>query len=90
MKKAALTLQFEQEKLRALRFYMAKKDSTPESELDEHLVKLYEKYVPAQTREYIESMPEPEDKPRPRSARPSRSATNEMAVGDGGEEQYDV
>ena len=88
MRKATLTLQFEQEKLRALRFYMSKKESNPEAELDEYLVKLYEKYVPAQTREYIESMPEPEDKPRSRSVRPTRPATTEGQDGNGYEEHY--
>lgn len=36
--------------------------------------KLYKKYVPSQTREYIESMAEPEEQPRPRPARSPRSA----------------
>lgn len=35
--------------------------------------KLYKRYVPSQTREYIESMAEPEEQPRPRSARSPRS-----------------
>lgn len=39
--------------------------------------KLYKKYVPSQTREYIESMAEPEEQPRPRSARSPRSATSD-------------
>ena len=34
--------------------------------------KLYKKYVPSQTREYIESMTEPEDSPRPRPSRTPR------------------
>lgn len=44
--------------------------------LDEYMFmeKLYKKYVPSQTREYIESMAEPEEQPRPRPARSPRSA----------------
>ena len=38
------------------RFYTEKKETTLETELEDFLAKLYEKYVPAQTREYIESM----------------------------------
>lgn len=56
MKNAAITIQVEQEKLNAIRFYAGKKDSCIEAELEEFIDKLYEKYVPAQTREYIESM----------------------------------
>lgn len=70
MKKATINISFEQEKLRALQFYAGKKDSTLEAELDDFMTKLYEKYVPVQTREYIESMAEPAEKPRP-----SRSAS---------------
>ena len=51
MKKATVTVSFEQEKLKAVQFY-----------------------VPSQTREYIESMAEPEEQPRPRPARSPRSA----------------
>lgn len=40
--------------------------------------KLYKKYVPSQTREYIESMAEPEEQPRPRPARSPRSAAPDI------------
>ena len=60
MKKTNITIAFEQEKLKALRFYAAKKNADLQSELDDTLQKLYEKYVPVQTREYIESMTEDE------------------------------
>ncbi|MDD4511243.1 MAG: DUF6103 family protein [Oscillospiraceae bacterium] len=56
MKKTTLSIGIEQEKLNATRFYAEKKDANIEAELEEFLGKLYEKYVPAATREYIESM----------------------------------
>ncbi|MEG0050188.1 MAG: DUF6103 family protein [Clostridia bacterium] len=56
MKKTTLSISVEQEKLNATRFYAGKKDASIEGELEEFLGKLYEKYVPAPTREYIESM----------------------------------
>lgn len=56
MKKTTLNIAVEQEKLNATRFYAGKKDASIEDELEEFLGKLYEKYVPAATREYIESM----------------------------------
>lgn len=56
MRKVTVSVQVDAEKMKALQFYMAKKDATVEAELDDFIGKLYEKYVPAQTREYIESM----------------------------------
>lgn len=56
MKKTTLSISIEQEKLNAIRFYAEKKDASIEAELEDFLGKLYEKYVPAATREYIESM----------------------------------
>lgn len=53
--------------------YTEKKETTLETELEDFLAKLYEKYVPAQTREYIESMEEPAEPPRPRIKRQPRA-----------------
>lgn len=75
MKKMTITISYDQEKLRALQFYMGKKDSDLDAELDAFVQKLYEKYVPAQTREYIESMAEPEEKPRLRHNHPAQSTS---------------
>ena len=44
---------FEEEKLRALRRYIAKRDSTLETELQKAAQRLYEKVVPAAVQEYI-------------------------------------
>lgn len=71
MKKVTVSIQFEQEKLRAIQFYAGKKDTTLEEELGDVMQKLYEKYVPAQTREYIESMAETGERPRPHPIRSS-------------------
>lgn len=89
MKKATITVQFEQEKLRALEFYIAKKDSTLEAEIDDFMAKLYEKHVPAQTREYIESMENRDERPprqtRPRPTRPVRPGAPESSSASCGE-----
>lgn len=42
-------------KLNAIKQYMGKKDADFESELNEVLGKMYEKYVPQAVREYIDS-----------------------------------
>ena len=54
MKKATLTITFEKEKLDALTYYMEKKNVKLQAELSDTIQKLYEKYVPQPTREYIE------------------------------------
>lgn len=54
MKKETVTIQIEAEKLRAVKRYMEKKDADMEQELCDSLQKLYEKYVPATVREYID------------------------------------
>lgn len=74
MKKINLTITVEQEKLSAIRFYAGKKDASIEAELEEFLGKLYEKYVPAQTREYIESMADHTEIKPPRPIRASANS----------------
>lgn len=54
MKKDTVTVSMDAEKLRATRRYMGKKDAGLEAELCDQLQKMYEKYVPASVREYID------------------------------------
>ena len=56
MRKVTISVQVDAEKLRAIQFYVGRKNSTVEAELEDCVNKIYEKYVPAQTREYIESI----------------------------------
>lgn len=74
MKKETITISCDKEKLRALQFYTGKDNTSLEAELDSFMEKLYKKYVPAQTREYIESMAEPEETSRPRPSRAARQS----------------
>jgi len=60
MKKTNLQVSFDANKLNALRFYMNKKETNVEDELQAHLDRFYEKTVPAQVREYVESQSESE------------------------------
>ena len=48
MKKATVTVSFEQEKLKAVQFYAGKNGTSLELELDMFMEKLYKKYVPSQ------------------------------------------
>ena len=52
--KATLQVTFQKEKLEALRFYMQEKNLVVEDELQNHMSKIYEKYVPVPTRRYLE------------------------------------
>ena len=52
MKQTNIQITFEEEKLRALRRYIAKRDSTLEAELQKAAQRLYEKVVPAAVQEY--------------------------------------
>lgn len=66
MKQVNVTISFDEEKLTALKRYMAKKDLEPETELVTALAKLYEKYVPAPVREYIDESDAPAPAPKPK------------------------
>ena len=52
--KATIQVSFPKEKLNALKFYMDEKDTTVEKELQSHVRGVYEKYVPAATRRYLD------------------------------------
>ena len=82
MKKATISVAVEQEKLRAIQFYMGKNETSLEAELGEFMTKLYKRYVPSHTREYIESMDGAEERPRPRSSKSDCSDTPVRREGD--------
>lgn len=73
MKNSTLTMTFNTERLDALTYYMGKKEADLQAEMTEYLQKLYEKYVPQATREYIDERIAREEKaksPRPARQRP--------------------
>lgn len=73
MKQVNLTIAFDEEKLTALKRYMSKKELELESEMTDALTKLYEKYVPAPVREYIDESDAP-TLAAPKPKRPAKSA----------------
>lgn len=75
MRNTTLTITFNTEKLDALNFHMGKRDVTLQKELDETMQRLYEKYVPQATREYIDDKVAREAAPRERPRRPNRPAS---------------
>lgn len=75
MKNTTLTLSFNTEKLDALTFHMSKKDTDLQEELNDTIQKLYEKYVPQATREYIDDKVARDAEAKERPRRPARSVS---------------
>lgn len=71
MKNTTMTISFNTEKLDALTFHMGKRDANLQAELNDTVQRLYEKYVPQATREYIDDRVA-RDAARERPRRPSR------------------
>ena len=77
MKQAVVTIKYDEEKLNAVKQYMGKKDADFDAELKEVLGKMYEKYVPQATREYLDDRISREGATKP--ARPRRQAEESHA-----------
>ena len=74
MDKIELKVTMEPERLDALRYFLSEQEkSTPEKELQRGLDELYEKYVPADTRAYLDHKCGP-SAARPRPRRPVKSS----------------
>lgn len=71
MEKVELKVTMEPERLDALRYFLSVKEkSTPQKELERALEGLYEKYVPAEMREYLDSKCRPAAAVRAPGGRP--------------------
>lgn len=73
MKNTTLTILFNAEKMDVLTFHMGKKEANLQDELKDTIQKLYEKYVPQATREYIEDKISREADTKSNPRRPVRS-----------------
>lgn len=80
MKNTTLTVTFNTEKLDALTFHMGKRDADLQTELNDTVQKLYEKYVPQATREYIDDKVARDAAGKDRPRRPTRPSV--QASGD--------
>ena len=72
MKKANITVTFDEEKLGALEFSLKKEGSSVQARLEQTLGQLYERTVPAPVREYLAARaaprpakPAPKERPAP-------------------------
>lgn len=74
MKKAVVRISLDAERLRAVESYMEKKEVNLEEELVDQVQKLYERYVPANVREYIDEKQEEEKRKRKPKKSPKKQA----------------
>lgn len=82
LKKATITLSYDEEKLNALRLYIDQKNTQIEDELESAIDVLYQKHVPSGVREYIDmrSGTAPAPKVRRSKSVPSAVGANETEV----------
>ena len=78
MKNATLTVAFNAEKLDALVFHMGKKEADLQEELNDTVQRLYEKYVPQATREYIDDKVARDGGGKEASRRSARSSAHRV------------
>lgn len=83
MKTATLTVSFNTEKLDALTYHMGKKQADLPAELNDTIQKLYEKYVPQATREYLDDKIARDESAKERPRRPARPAPSAASAEDG-------
>lgn len=76
MKKANITVAFDEERLGALEFSLKKEGSSVQAQLEQTLAQLYDQTVPLPVREYLDSRAAP----APRPKRPVRPAPKERTV----------
>ena len=76
MKKATVTIAFDDEKLGALEFSLRKEHSSVQEHLEDALNALYEKTVPEPLREYLDSKATPAPKPK----RTAKAATPKAPI----------
>jgi hypothetical protein len=77
MRNTTINVSFNTEKLDALKFHMEKRDTDLQGELNDTVQKLYEKYVPQATREYIDDKVAREISTRERTRRADRTVRRE-------------
>lgn len=77
MRNTTINVSFNTEKLDVLKFHMEKRDTDLQGELNDTVQKLYEKYVPQATREYIDDKVAREISARERTRRADRTARRE-------------
>ena len=79
MKKATVTITFDDDKLGALEFSLRKEHSSVQARMDDALKQLYEQTVPEAVREYLDSKAVPAPKPKRTTRSTAPKALNSEA-----------
>ena len=66
MKKTSVSIMYDDEKLNAIRLYMSQRDLNFKEELEKSVDSLYDKYVPANVREFIDMKGSQVKPPKPK------------------------
>ena len=85
MKTTTLAVSFNTEKLDALTYHMGKKQADLPAELNDTIQKLYEKYVPQATREYLDDRIAREESAKEKPRRPARPVTAAVSADGSGD-----
>lgn len=85
MKKAVIHVPFDEEKLSAVRLYMAQKELSFEEEMEKAAEMLYGRYVPAGVREFIEMSAGAKSAPKPKKPKISPSSAVGAVPAPGGD-----
>lgn len=83
MKKATITVSFDEDKLSALEFSLKKEGASTQTRLEETLGQLYEQTVPQPVREFLDSRAAPPARPK----RPARPAPKDRPAPSGQEKE---
>lgn len=75
MKKISVSIMYEDEKLNAVKMYMEQRDLDFKEELEKSVDSLYEKYVPANVREFIDMKDSQVKTPKPKKPKPQEENT---------------
>ena len=68
-----IIINFDSEKLSAIQQFSEKDAQSVETQILEHIEKIYQKIVPAPVRQYIENKPKSKPNPRKKPTKPSVS-----------------
>ena len=79
MEKTSITVSMEKERFEALMFYLNRKEQTTAPKLlEKMLMEMYEKHVPQDTREYIDSRLKPASAAKPKPKKKETTAKEEV------------
>jgi hypothetical protein len=85
MKKTNISFAYDEEKLSAVKMFMAQKEAELEAELAGFMESLYKKYVPSGVREYIELMDGQAGREKEKRKQPQRAQPQAGSVSSGSE-----